>query len=369
MTPDPGDRPSVHPAVERAAAYAWRLLVIGLAFAALFWLLGQLRLVVLALAAATLFARVLAPPTAWLTRRGLPRAPATGIVLLSSLALAVAVGWATAPAFVRGFEDLPDTLGDAIDDLETWLVEDAPFDVTRDDVRDFRSELGDRIESLARSSTDTIVSGAMVVVELIAGLILAIVLAFFLVKDGPGIGRQLLARAPGDARWERMARRAWDVLGGYLLGAALLGVVESITIGTALALVGGDVVLPVMALTFVAAFVPFLGAIVAGIIAVFVALATTGVAGAVIVAIVAIVVQQLDNDLLAPIIYGRAVQLQPLVVLLAITVGGTLFGIAGAFLAVPVTAVVVGVWGEWNGGDQIPGSDGASSAPPASSGT
>ena len=53
----------------------------------------------------------------------------------------------------------------------------------------------------------------------------------------------------------------------------------------------------------------------------------------------AIVVQQLDNELLAPVIYGRAVQLHPLVILLGIAAGGSLFGLVGTFLAVPVLAV------------------------------
>ena len=75
-------------------------------------------------------------------------------------------------------------------------------------------------------------------------------------------------------------------------------------------------VVPVMLLTFVAAFVPIFGAIAAGVVATLVALVTAGTVPAVIVAVVALVVQQLDNDVLAPFVYGRSLQLHPVVILL-----------------------------------------------------
>ena len=138
-----------------------------------------------------------------------------------------------------------------------------------------------------------------------------------------------------------MAAAAWDALGGYLRSAALLGLIEAVIIGVAVQIAGGDLVIPVMVLTFLAAFVPLVGAVVAGAIAVLVTLATGGIGGALAVLIVAVVVQQLDNDLLAPFIYGHSLQLHPAVILLAIATGSALFGFAGTFLAVPVTAVVI----------------------------
>ena len=111
-------------------------------------------------------------------------------------------------------------------------------------------------------------------------------------------------------------------------------------------LVGGSLAIPVAVITFFAAFVPFVGALVAGLIAVLVTLVTAGFGGAVVVAIVALVVQQLDNDLLAPWVFGRSLELHPLVVLVAITAGGTLFGAFGAFLAVPVSAVLINILAE-----------------------
>jgi predicted PurR-regulated permease PerM len=189
-----------------------------------------------------------------------------------------------------------------------------------------------------------VTEGATLAAEVATGVVLTLVVTFFLLKDGTRYVRrldELPARRAETMR--RTSGRAWDALGGYLRGVAILGVVEAITIGTAMFVVGADLVLPVMAITVLGAFVPIVGAVVAGIVAVLVTLATGGLVPALVVAGVAIVVQQLDNDLLAPWIYGKALRLPALAILLGITTGVALFGIVGAFVAVPVLAVIVGV--------------------------
>ena len=187
--------------------------------------------------------------------------------------------------------------------------------------------------------------GAILVVEIVAGLLLALVLTFFFVKDGERFQRFALRRIPPERHdlARRLANRGWAALAGYLRGSAMLGVIEAIVIGIALALVGGGLVVPVMVITFAAAFVPLVGAVVAGVIAVLVALVTAGFTPALVVLAVAVVVQQFDNDLLAPFVFGKTLELHPVIILLAVTAGGTLFGIVGAFLAVPVTAVIINV--------------------------
>jgi predicted PurR-regulated permease PerM len=144
----------------------------------------------------------------------------------------------------------------------------------------------------------------------------------------------------------RLGARAWRTLGGYLKGSATLGIIEGFIIGTTVWAVGGKLAIPVAVVTFFAAFVPFVGAIVAGVLAILVTLVTAGLDGAIVVALVALAVQQLDNDLLAPWVFGKNLELHPLVILVAITAGGTLFGIFGAFLAVPVSAVIINLLAE-----------------------
>ena len=345
--PERRPRPAVPAALERAAAWSWRLLVVGAAAVAALTLVGRLRLVLFPLVLTLLVTRVLASPARWLRRRRWPAGLAAAVTVLGFLALVAATFVVVGALVADEAGDLGPTLGDAVDDVERWLVEDSPFDVSRDDVARFRADLGDTVRSSVESSGGAVVSGAILLVEGVLGVVLALIITFFALKDGDRFvawGRRLVPAHRRDVA-DVMAARAWETVGGYLRGAALLGIVEGVAIGITLALVGAKLAAPVALLTFITAFVPFVGAIVAGVVAVLVALATGGVDAAVIVAVVAVVLQQFDNDLLAPLVYGRALNLHPVVVLLAITAGGALFGLAGSILAVPVTAVVVNVAG------------------------
>ena len=128
--------------------------------------------------------------------------------------------------------------------------------------------------------------------------------------------------------------------------------IEGIIIGTTVWIVGGALAVPVAVITFFAAFLPFAGAVIAGAVAVLVTLVTAGFTPAVIVLVVAVLVQQFDNDLLAPLVFGKNLELHPLVVLAAIVGGSTLFGAFGAILAVPITAMTINVIADWRAHDR-----------------
>ena len=351
MEPDrhaSGQRPTVHPIVDRAAAYSWRLLLIAAALFVLLRLIGELWVVFLPLLIALLLARVLTAPTARLRSLGWRPGLAAAAVLLGFLAVLASVIGLISAAVAGQASEVGPTVSRAVDDIERWLVNDAPIDISREDIARFRERAGDAIGDAARSSSGSLVSGAVVALEILVSLILGLIVTFFVLKDGDRLMRWVQSLLPSERRElaARLGGRAWRTLGGYLRGAALLGVTEGIVIGATLAIVGAKLAVPVAIITFLAAFVPFAGAIVAGVLAVLVALATAGGTAALIVVAVAIVVQQLDNDLLAPLVYGRTLAIHPVVVLLSIAGGGALFGVPGSLLAVPVTAVLVNVMAE-----------------------
>jgi predicted PurR-regulated permease PerM len=312
------------------------------------WLIGRLWVVFLPLVIALLLARVLSAPAERLRERGWRPALVSAVVLLGFLAALGVTLTLLGLAVGDEAEDLGPTITDAVDDVEQWLVDDAPVDVSRADIERFRDDLGDSIRTGARASTGSIVSGAVVVGEVVLSLVIGLIVTFFAIKDGSRFARWLQHQLPAERQElsERMAARAWRTLGGYLRGAALLGLVEGVIIGAAVALVGGRLAIPVGVFTFLMAFIPILGAIAAGAMAVLVALATGGTTAALIVLAVVVVVQQLDNDLLAPVVYGRSLELHPVTVLLAVAGGGALFGLPGTLLAVPVTAVALNVLAE-----------------------
>jgi predicted PurR-regulated permease PerM len=341
---DPASRAA---GLRMASDIAWRVLVVLAAIVAVLLVAARLQLVLLPVFIALLIACALAPPTRWLERKGLPTPVATAIVFFVAFAAVVGVIAAIVPAVVDEFQDLGPTLSEAGDDIEDWFVE-GPFDLTRREVQQSREDLGDRAGQLFSGSSGAVAAGARTVLEIIAGFILSLVLAFFFIKDARVFQRWALAHTPRERRefLRTASAKAWSTLGGYLVGAASIGLLEAIVIGIAVAIAGGSLVVPVMVLTFAAAFFPIVGAIVAGAVAVLVTLVGAGPTPALIVLIVVVLVQQLDTDLLAPIIYGRAVRLHPVVVLVVLTAGGVVAGIAGAFVAVPITAVASAVGAE-----------------------
>jgi putative heme transporter len=346
--PTAAERPRVHPAIDRLGVASWRLIGIGLVLAAAFWLLARLWVIVLALAVAVMFARVLDPPAAWLRRRGVPPFLVAATVIIGFGLLMAGIVASLVPAVAAEFEDFGPTIENAIDDIERWLVEDSPFDVSRRDVEDFRDEADDRVRDWLSSSSGTLLSRTMVAVEIVTALVLALITSFFMLKDGDRFGRWTVSLLPDQHRAlvMRLGTRAWRTLGGYLRGSATLGLIEGTIIGITVWLVGGHLAIPVAVVTFFAAFIPFAGAVMAGIVAVLVTLVTAGFGAAVIVGVVALVVQQLDGDLLAPIVFGRALELHPLVVLFSLAGGSALLGPVGALFAVPVSAVVINVIAE-----------------------
>lgn len=325
-------------ALEVLAAWSWRLILVGLATYGIALLAVRLSLVLLPVAIALLLTTALMPVRRALTDRGVPVPLAMLGVVLTFFGVIAAAGLVVVPPLIEEFRDLPDTLRAAADDVQDWLVDGLGVD--RQLAEDGRRELEGAIEG-ARVPDGAVVEGATLVGQLLAGFLLAIVVTFFAVKDGELIQRKVLSWFPEDRvpGIRAAGNAAWSALGGYLRGSATLGAFEGVVIGVTLLLVGAGLALPVAVLTFFAAFFPFVGAIAAGVVAVSVALVTSGPGAAAIVAVVAIAVQQLDGDVLAPLIYGKALELHPLVVILAITSGGALAGLAGAFIAVPLVAV------------------------------
>src|SRR5688572_20592707 len=342
-----GHRTGVHPAIDRLAAYSWRLLVIAAALAAALWLAAQIWVAFVPLVVTLFLTRILSVPAAWLRRR-LPATVAAAVALIGFLLLLGGVLTGIGVAAANEFSDLGPTVSRAVDDLERWLVEDSPFDIEAADIERYRREASQRIGTALRASGGAVAAGAAVAAEVTLALVLGLIVTFFALKDGDRFlvwARQQLPE-PRRELATRLAAQAWRTLGGYLRGAALLGLVEGIAIAVALTLVWSELAIPLALVTFLAAFVPGFGAIVAGVLAVLVALATAGGTAALVVAGVAFVVQQLDNDVLAPVVYGRALELHPVIILLAILAGGSAFGLPGSFLAVPVVAVAVNVGAE-----------------------
>ena len=318
--------------------------MVAAALVALLWLVGQLLIVVIPVVIALFITRALLRPAEWMQARGLPASLAAALTMVMFVATLAAVFIGVGASIAGEFDQLGTTVSQGIDDVEDWIVDDSPFDISRSRVGELRGQASDRITEIV-STGGAVESTAVLALEFLTGILLSLIVTFFLLKDHDLIVRAGL-RFFGEERRDHirsLGARAWSTLGGYLRGVALLGVVEAVIIGGAVWAVGGTLVAAVFVVTLVGAFVPIVGAIAAGLIAILATLVTAGPTAALIVAVVALVVQQLDNDVLAPVIYGKSLQLHPLVILLGIAVGSALFGLVGALLAVPVISVIINV--------------------------
>ncbi|MGK2929120.1 MAG: AI-2E family transporter [Acidimicrobiales bacterium] len=324
---------------------AWRLLGLSALTFIVTVLLWELRIVVLPLFVAMLLSSVLAPLVVRLERRGWPTLGATWLVFLAFLLVIIGAGVAILPPTIAELDGLSESVETGLNDVEDWLVT-GPLNLDRGDVNQFTDDPTGRIADVVQSSSDSIISGAMFVGELLAGMLLALVLTFLLLKDGRRFQAWATAHLPHRHRdlVTESASGAWGALSGYLRGAAILGLVEAVIIGATLLIVGAPLAGPVAIFTFFGAFFPIVGAVLAGALAVLVTLATSGFSSALIVLVVVVAVQQLDNDLLVPFIYGQTLQLHPVVILVVLTAGGALGGIVGAFLAVPLAGAASGVF-------------------------
>ena len=148
---------------------------------------------------------------------------------------------------------------------------------------------------------------------------------------------QLPERIRGDAREVTVV--SWDTVSRYVRGTLIVSAIDAIGIGAALAVIGVPFALPLGMLVLVGSAVPYVGATVTGSVAVLVALAANGPVDAVLVLAAVIGVQQLEGNLLEPLIVGRQVRLHPVAVVTAVFAGSLTAGIAGAVIAVPLVAV------------------------------
>ena len=134
--------------------------------------------------------------------------------------------------------------------------------------------------------------------------------------------------------------RVWGTLGGFIRTQTLVALIDATIIGAGMGIVGVGLAVPLAVITFFGAYIPIIGAFVSGALAVLVTLVTNSPKDALIILIVVIAVQQLEGNVLSPYLQGKNMNLHAAVVLLSVTAGGTLFGVTGAFLAVPVAASV-----------------------------
>ncbi|MFF9582064.1 AI-2E family transporter [Streptomyces achromogenes] len=340
----PGRRPDPAEAVPwgvRVAAEAgWRLLVLAGTLWVLMRVISAVQLVVFAFVIALLVTALLQPTVARLTRRGVPRGPATALTAISGFVVIGLMGWFVTWQVMENIDTLSNQIQSGIDDLRNWLLK-SPFHVTDKQINQIAKNLREAIGANADQITSAGLEGVQVIVEALTGILLVFFSTLFLLYDGKRIWEWFLKLVPAAARpgVAGAGPRAWRTLTAYVRGTVLVALIDAIFIGIGIYFLDVPMAVPLAVFIFLFSFIPLVGAVASGALAVIVALVTQGVFTALMTLVVVLAVQQIEGHVLQPFILGRAVRVHPLAVVLTVAAGGMVAGIGGAVVAVPLVAV------------------------------
>jgi predicted PurR-regulated permease PerM len=326
--------------LDNGARWAWRFVVIAAAIAVLVWLTARLTVVIIPVVVALVLSALLTPVVELFSRR-VPRLLATWAVLLVAVASLVGIGFALSSPVADAADNVTSEFDTAVSDIEDWL-QDGPLGLSADTVASLSDSVANVTDRVGSGLFDEPATTVRLAVEVIGGFFLMVVLLFFFLKDGPQMWSWMLSRIRPVRRAtvDASGRAAIGSVQGWIRGVAITGVVDGVLIGGAMLILGVPAAVPIAVLTFAASFFPIVGATLAGALAVAIALTSNGVAEAVILGVVVLAVQQVEGDVILPMVMRRQVALHPIVILVSLAVGVALGGILGALVAVPLTAAV-----------------------------
>jgi predicted PurR-regulated permease PerM len=325
-----------------ARAVAKVVLVAALVVAALY-LAYLIRQVIGLFVIAAFFAIAIAPAVNWLDRRRVPRWAAILLVYLAGAGAIFGIGLLIVPPLVNGVQDLSKNLPGYVDDLrhnKTFRDYDDRYHIT-EKLTQQAQQLPSKLGAAAGTLRDVTVGVFTRFVQLFSIL----VMTFFLVKDGGRllgfVERQL---PPGRARrFRSIASDISDAISGYVFGNFVISILAGLVTFVTLEVLDVPFAVPLAILFGFFDLIPLVGATLGGILVGIVVAFVSFPVGLIVWIAVLILYQQIENNLVQPFVYGKAVQLHPLIVIVAILIGAALLGVLGALLAIPAAAAVQAV--------------------------
>ncbi|MDR6938948.1 AI-2E family transporter [Arcanobacterium hippocoleae] len=345
-------------ALRTAGAWSWRVIAITIVATSLIWFSGQFSTILIALMVALLIAVVAEPVAAKMRNSfGWPPALAACLTLLLATLIVLLMLGASSTGIYQGFFDLRENVEDGIGTLVAWIGERFPN--YEDQVTKFWSQL----QSFVTNNSGRIAGGVLAisnsVTTFLTGAMVTFFALFFFLKDGRRLWQWCVRLFPAEYRdnVNESGIRIWVTVGNYTRTQAIVAIVDAIGVAAIAMLLGTpfSLSLPIAVLVFIGAFIPIVGALVSGSAAILVVLVNTGniwMAVAMIVGV--LLVQQIEGNLLQPILQGNALNMHPLAILLLVMAGSGVAGIVGALFVVPFSAAFNAVVLYLNGHDIYP---------------
>jgi predicted PurR-regulated permease PerM len=322
-----------------AGAWAWRLIVVGIVSVALFATVARLSALVVPIAVALLIAAPLGSVVGWLARHRFSRTWAALTTLLTLVATVLGLIALAGATVVSGIDDLKKQASDGLHTLIGWLSS-GPLNLSADQIQSYLDKAGQTLQAHSSGIAARAFSVGSTVGLLTAGAILALFCLFFFLKDGRQIWLDVVQMFPRGARahMDYAGVAAWETLSRYTRTSAFAALVDAAGIGLGAWILGLNLWVPIFIVVFLTAFIPLVGATFSGVVTVLVAVVEGGWVKAVIMVGVVLVVQQVEGNVLYPFLFGKAASVHPIVILLAVGVGGIVGGLVGALLGVPIMA-------------------------------
>ena len=292
-------------------------------------------------AVAAFLALALDPAVRALEKRGLGRGSAVAVIFVTAIALLSLLGALLIPPLVDQVQGLVDATPGYVEDVTAGR---GPLGFLE---RDYH--IVERVrQATARQGSPDLVDGAGTVVavgrSIITGVVAVVTILFltlFMVLEGPKWTERAysLMTPESQTRWRAVGHRIAQTISGYVTGNLLISLIAGLASTIVLVVLGVPFALALGLTVAVLDLIPLAGATLAAILLVTVGFLTSVTAGIVLL-VFFILYQQVENHVLQPLVYGRTVQLSPLVVLIAILVGTEVAGILGALGAIPIAGTI-----------------------------
>jgi predicted PurR-regulated permease PerM len=289
---------------------------------------------------ALFLALALDPAVRFLQDRGIRRrGAAAAVIYTAAIGIVALLAALLVPPLVDEAEGLADAFPDYVEDITAgrgplgFLERDYQIvEKVRDATEGGDTPLG---------SAGTVLDVGRGVLTGIVGFVTIVFLTLFMILEGPAWYERALGLLPPASRprWRNVGHRIAKTVSGYVTGNLLLSFIAGATTTIVLLILGVPFALALGLIVAILDLIPLAGATLAGILLTTVGLLTSVTAGVVLLAFF-VLYQQLENHVLQPLVYGRTVQLSPLVVLIAILIGSDVAGVLGALGAIPVAGTL-----------------------------
>jgi putative heme transporter len=326
----------------RLAVIAICVMAIAVPVAALIMFALRVQFITVAVLIGFAEVSLLWPLVKWLRDKGVPQVLAAIMCVAAFLSFFILLLLFVVTEVIRASADIADEVVTAFEETLDW-VREGPFGLDEETVNQFLNDLQGFVGDFVSGIGSTVAASLGVLTNLLTMVLIATFFAIFALASGDKLWKQFTGMLTAEhARPATAAfRSAMRTTGAWFYASVVTGLVDGFFIGLGLWILGVPLAVAIGALTFLLAFIPLVGATIAGAVAVAVAFVSGGLSTAIWALIIVLIVQQLEGNVLAPLLMARAVSFHPLIILVLTTTAATMFGIAGLFLAVPVTGAVV----------------------------